>query len=393
MQKALEGALADSKDSPRPTSGSWSSAASAPTTSIRCMPATSRYEGRQRDHGVGQLADQAAHGRQRQHPAGFRRVRIAVARPARTGWPKPWTGLHISPAGTAAPGADAPQLRDTPQRAARIRRRRGPQLRRRRALYERFPALPEGDLSRVRAGLVNKDTLARVARALGLGAEIRLGEGETKSGGAERPSILADALEAVFGAVFVDGGFDARARVIVALLRRMCCATPTRIARQGPEDAAAGVAAGAPLPVPEYVVIATTGEAHAQQFAVECRIPALAIVRAGEGGSRRVAEQAAADGGEAAGRSSARARGTPRGEVTPRRGVSLRPRGHRRPAERRQVDAAQRAGRRRRSASRRRSRRRRATGSPASRPRAARSSSSSTRRASRPSIARASTTG
>src|SRR4029077_9784099 len=77
------------------------------------------------------------------------------------------------------------------------------------SLYERFPDLAEGDLSRVRAHLVNRDTLAQVARRLGLGAAIRLGEGELRSGGAERPSILADALEAVFGAVFLDGGFAA----------------------------------------------------------------------------------------------------------------------------------------------------------------------------------------
>ena len=82
------------------------------------------------------------------------------------------------------------------------------------ALYERFPQIPEGELSRARAGLVNRDTLAQLARQLGLGSEIRLGEGEHKSGGADRSSIIADALEAVFGAVFLDGGFTSARAVI-----------------------------------------------------------------------------------------------------------------------------------------------------------------------------------
>ena len=84
------------------------------------------------------------------------------------------------------------------------------------ALYQRFPDTDEGDLSRARANLVNRDTLARLARRLDLGAEVRLGEGEMKSGGADRASILADALEAVFGAVFVDAGFEAARRAIHA---------------------------------------------------------------------------------------------------------------------------------------------------------------------------------
>ena len=161
-------------------------------------------------------------------------------------------------------------------------------------LYERFPALPEGDLSRVRAGLVNGDTLARVARQLGLGPEIRLGEGELKNGGAARSSILADALEALFGAVYLDGGFDAARNVIVT-----CYANVLRDADPGalgkdPKTSLQEWLQARRWPVPEYVVTATSGEPHEQRFTVECRIPPLTIVASGEGSSRRAAEQAAA---------------------------------------------------------------------------------------------------
>jgi ribonuclease-3 len=163
------------------------------------------------------------------------------------------------------------------------------------ALYERFPALQEGDLSRMRASLVNQDTLARVARRLQLGDAIKLGEGEQKSGGADRASILADALEAVFGAVFIDGGFDAAHRVILACYGDVLDnADPTALGKD-PKTWLQEWLQARKLAVPEYVVIATTGEAHAQSFDVECRIPALGIVAKGQGASRRAAEQAAAE--------------------------------------------------------------------------------------------------
>jgi ribonuclease-3 len=161
-------------------------------------------------------------------------------------------------------------------------------------LFARFPALPEGDLSRMRASLVNRDTLARVAEMLDVGAHLRLGSGELKSGGNERPSIIADALEAVFGAVFVDGGFESAHRVIDAcyadILRD---ADPTALGKD-PKTRLQEWLQGRKLPVPEYAVMATTGEAHAQQFTVECRIPSLDVATAGEGASRRIAEQIAA---------------------------------------------------------------------------------------------------
>ena len=174
------------------------------------------------------------------------------------------------------------------------------------ALYERFPALPEGDLSRVRAALVNQDTLARVARRLGLGGEIRLGEGELKSGGHDRPSILADALEAVFGAVFVDGGYDAAQAAIRACYGDVLAQADPASLGKDPKTRLQEWLQARRLPVPEYVVTATSGDAHAQRFEVECRIPALALATVGHGPSRRAAEQAAA---EAAGAQAALAPG------------------------------------------------------------------------------------
>jgi len=162
------------------------------------------------------------------------------------------------------------------------------------SLYERFPALPEGDLSRARAHLVNKETLALVARRLRLGDAIRLGEGELRSGGATRPSILADAMEAVFGAVFLDGGFAAaRSAVDAAFADLLRDADPAALGKD-PKTRLQEWLQAKRLPVPEYAIVATTGEAHAQQFAVECRIPELSIVAAGSGSSRRAAEQDAA---------------------------------------------------------------------------------------------------
>ncbi|MFO1282124.1 MAG: ribonuclease III [Burkholderiales bacterium] len=162
------------------------------------------------------------------------------------------------------------------------------------ALYQRFPDTDEGDLSRARANLVNRDTLARLARRLDLGAEVRLGEGEMKSGGADRASILADALEAVFGAVFVDAGFEAARRAIHAAYgEELETVDPTALGKD-PKTRLQEWLQARRIPVPEYQVVATRGEAHAQAFEVECRIPSLDIVATGGGTSRRGAEQDAA---------------------------------------------------------------------------------------------------
>lgn len=161
-------------------------------------------------------------------------------------------------------------------------------------LFERFPALPEGDLSRVRASLVNQDTLARVARRVALGPRIRLGEGELRGNGADRPSILADALEAVFGAVFLDAGFDAAKATIAACYAEVLAEADPAALGKDPKTRLQEWLQARRLPLPEYAVLGTTGEAHAQWFTVECRVPALALAARGEGASRRIAEQEAA---------------------------------------------------------------------------------------------------
>ncbi|MEO5698953.1 MAG: ribonuclease III [Casimicrobiaceae bacterium] len=163
------------------------------------------------------------------------------------------------------------------------------------ALYERFPRIAEGDLSRVRASLVNRDTLARLARALDVGAELRLGEGELRSGGKERPSIMADALEAVFGAVFVDSGFDAARRVVERVYAEELGGVDPALSGKDAKTRLQEWLQARRVPVPEYHVTSVAGEAHAQTFTVECRIPAMEIATQGQGPSRRVAEQDAAE--------------------------------------------------------------------------------------------------
>jgi ribonuclease-3 len=162
------------------------------------------------------------------------------------------------------------------------------------ALYERFPQTPEGELSRARASLVNRDTLARLARQLDLGAEIRLGEGEQKSGGADRTSIVADALEAVFGAVFLDGGFDAARTLIDGIYADLLRGADPATLGKDPKTRLQEWLQARRLPVPEYAVAATSGEAHQQTFEVDCRITSLSIAARGSGASRRAAEQEAA---------------------------------------------------------------------------------------------------
>lgn len=161
-------------------------------------------------------------------------------------------------------------------------------------LFDRFPAIPEGELSRVRASLVNRDTLARLALRLALSSEIHLGEGEVKSGGAERPSILADALEAVFGAVFVDGGYDAASAVILRVYEAELVDLDPAALGKDPKTRLQEWLQARRIAVPEYAVTAIDGEAHAQTFTIECRIPVLTLVASGSGSSRRAAEQAAA---------------------------------------------------------------------------------------------------
>ncbi len=164
-----------------------------------------------------------------------------------------------------------------------------------RALFDRFPDVPEGDLSRLRANLVRQDSLHQLAITLSLGEQLRLGEGELKSGGAKRPSILADALEALFGAVWLDAGFDAASAVIVRLYGGMLSAI---VPGQPMKDAKTRLQEhlqGKRLPLPKYSLTGTEGEAHAQQFKIACEIESLHIRIEGSGGSRRAAEQMAAE--------------------------------------------------------------------------------------------------
>jgi len=176
------------------------------------------------------------------------------------------------------------------------------------ALFERFPQTAEGDLSRARASLVNRDTLAHLARRLGIGAALLLGEGEVRSGGAERSSINADALEALFGAVFLDAGFEAARGVIDRVYAEVLeSADPTTLGKD-PKTRLQEWLQARRLPVPEYAVVATSGEAHAQHFEVDCRIPGLSLVTRGSGASRRAAEQDAAAAAFA--EASAQARGS-----------------------------------------------------------------------------------
>jgi len=164
-----------------------------------------------------------------------------------------------------------------------------------RALYERFPDLPEGELSRVRASLVNRDALAEVARRLDLSGAVRLGEGEQRSGGAGRPSILADALEAIYGAVFLDGGFEAAREVIDRTFGAVLGdADPAALGKDAKTRLQEWLQ-GRRFPVPVYRIVAVDGEAHAQTFTAECAVAPLSIVTQGRGSSRRTAEQEAAE--------------------------------------------------------------------------------------------------
>jgi len=162
-------------------------------------------------------------------------------------------------------------------------------------LFERFPTRPEGELTRMRAMLVNGDTLARLARGLDLGAEVRLGEGEARSRVGERTSILADALEAIFGAVFVDAGFDAARAVVERVYSAELAGLEPSTLGKDPKTRLQEWLQARRIAVPQYVVTAATGKDHARTFAVECRIPELGIVANGSGASRRAAEQVAAD--------------------------------------------------------------------------------------------------
>jgi ribonuclease-3 len=161
-------------------------------------------------------------------------------------------------------------------------------------LFERFAGSDEGDLTRVRAHLVREESLHRVALQLALPEVLRLGEGEARGGGAQRASILADALEALIGATLLDGGFDAARTVVTGLFGEIIQTTDVASWSKDAKTELQEWLQARRLPVPSYRISATRGQAHAQTFEVECAVPALNLVESGEGRSRRVAEQEAA---------------------------------------------------------------------------------------------------
>ncbi|HWZ47207.1 MAG TPA: ribonuclease III [Herbaspirillum sp.] len=161
-------------------------------------------------------------------------------------------------------------------------------------LFERYSTIDEGDLSRLRANLVKQQSLYEIAQRLELSQFLRLGEGELKSGGFRRPSILADTLEALFGAIFLDAGFNAARDVIRALYIPILDTVDPKTLGKDAKTLLQEYLQGKKIPLPQYNVVATHGAAHSQEFEIECLVPKLEIQVFGTGGSRRAGEQAAA---------------------------------------------------------------------------------------------------
>lgn len=163
------------------------------------------------------------------------------------------------------------------------------------ALFQHFPEAHEGDLSRMRANLVRQDTLHSLAQSLGIGSGLLLGEGEHKSGGASRPSILADALEALLGAVYLDAGFEAAKTCILRLYRPLIEKTGSGPVQKDAKTRLQEWLQGRKKPLPRYVLLETSGAAHEQRFVVACELDAPPHRTVGQGASRRIAEQVAAE--------------------------------------------------------------------------------------------------
>jgi len=163
------------------------------------------------------------------------------------------------------------------------------------ALHRSLPEADEGHLSRLRAALVNRETLAELAQELDLSRHIRLGPGELKSGGCRRSSILSDALEALIGAVYLDGDLPAARMVIMSLYDVRLQDLPPPEALKDPKTRLQELLQGRGLPVPVYSIEEISGEKHQQRFSVACDVPGLENRTVGAGSSRRRAEQVAAD--------------------------------------------------------------------------------------------------
>lgn len=161
-------------------------------------------------------------------------------------------------------------------------------------LYDRFAGSDEGDLTRVRASLVREESLHRAALMLNLPDVLRLSEGEAKGGGAHRPSILADALEAILGAIYLDGGLAPAMALVRQLFGELIDSTSADAWRKDAKTELQEWLQARRIPVPTYSIAATRGQAHAQTFEVLCAVPQLSVQASGEGRSRRAAEQEAA---------------------------------------------------------------------------------------------------
>ena len=162
-------------------------------------------------------------------------------------------------------------------------------------LFKKFNALPEGDLSRLRSQLVKSATLSEIGILLNLGDYLILGEGELKSSGWRRPSILADSVEAIIGAVFIDGGIKASHNLIINWFKdRIDSINPNDIEKDS-KSLLQELLQAKKIPLPDYDVISIEGEAHCQYFKVSCTIPKLGVTIEGEGSSRKIAEQGAAE--------------------------------------------------------------------------------------------------
>ena len=162
------------------------------------------------------------------------------------------------------------------------------------ALYHRFPDLREGSLSRLRASLVKGETLAELALELNLGAYLQMGSGERKTGGHRRESILADAFEAVAGAILLDGGFEACRERVLAWFEQRLLQLPEQGAAKDPKTRLQEYLQGRGYPLPDYQLVEVVGEDHDQEFLVRCTLKQHSLIAEGKGSSRRKAEQIAA---------------------------------------------------------------------------------------------------
>ena len=163
-----------------------------------------------------------------------------------------------------------------------------------RLLYDAHPDADEGALSRLRATLVSGETLGKIAGDLDLGEHLRLGPGELKSGGFRRASILADALEAMVGAIFLDSGFDAAAAAVKRIIGTRLAQLPEAESLKDSKTRLQEALQARGLALPVYTLTGTSGDPHAQSFFVTCEVSAFAVTALGEGASRRRAEQMAA---------------------------------------------------------------------------------------------------